>query len=93
MIFDILTEEQRMENINRVLEIFGAFVYREYGFPNSEIRKEFTLIASCGDLDAYLRAKRTGRKIPLNRKLRRELYSFFEDARNAACFEREMLEA
>ena len=79
-----------MENIIRVLEIFGSFVYREYGFPNSEIRKEFTLIASCGDLETYLRAKRTGRKLPLNRKLRRELYSFFENAQDTACFEKEM---
>jgi len=81
-----------LKDCNRVLEIFGGFVYREYKFSNADIRKEFRLITECGDLDTYLRADRKGRKVPLNRKLRRELYSFYENACNHACFEKEMLE-
>jgi len=78
--------------MNRVLEIFGGFVFREYGFPNDEIRKEFNLIEACGDLSTYLRADRKGRMLPLNRRLRRDLFSFYENAQNHACFEKEMME-
>jgi len=94
-IMDMLIEKREkfmLKDCNRVLEIFGGFVYRAYGFPNSEIRKEFALIAECGNLENYIRADRKGRKLALNRKLRRDLYSLFENANNHACFEREMLE-
>lgn len=81
-----------MNNAARVSEIFTAFVAREYGFPVSEINKEFDVIANTADMNDYLRVSRVGRKLALNRKIRRDLYCFYENAQNHACFENEMLE-
>jgi len=81
-----------LKDCNRVLEIFGGFVYREYKFSNADIRKEFRLITECGDLATYIRADRKGYTLPLNRKLRKSLFAFYENACNHACFEEEMLE-
>ena len=77
---------------NRILEIFGGFVYREFGYSNADIRNEFRLIEACENLDTYLRSDRKGFTLALNRKTRRALYSLYENANNHACFEKEMKE-
>jgi len=81
-----------IKDCNRVLEIFGGFMFREFSVSNADIRKEFRLLELCPTEADYFRAKRYGYTWALNRKMRRTIYSLYQNAYNHACFEREMLE-
>jgi len=81
-----------INDCNRVLEIFGGFMFREFAVSNADIRKEFRLLELCEIEADYFRVKRTGYTWALNRKMRRTIYALYENAKNHACFERELLD-
>ena len=81
-----------IKDCDRVLEIFGGFMFREFSVSNADIRMEYKLLKLCETEADYFRMKRYGYTWKLNRKMRRTIYALYENAQNHACFEEEMLE-
>jgi hypothetical protein len=81
--------------IDRHEEIFAGFLNREYDYKltNVELMFEIKILRTCVDREDYIRVKRNGATLALNRAKRHGIYDLYQNALNHTMAEVEMEEA
>ena len=79
--------------IDRHEQIFTGFLDRAYygELTNEQLEFEVNILRTCENRNAYLKARRNGATLVLNRQKRNKIYDLYENAYNHYNVEIEMM--